>query len=398
LTLFRKLGYKPQTMGEEAFIIDTLTLKTKGFHQPQDLPVPFYGDIPWEKEVEGFSPPKEKPLFKRLHPSLQALAMLTCQLKERHSSLITPQRSWAIFTASQLEKERDKDHLKVLDSPKKISPAAGLALSATGVNFLVARMLGIRFYQGMSISHVCASGNHLLGQAKRAIEEGVQLALLVTINSMGSILRAAYHNRLGIISKKGEIRPFHKDRDGTVMADGLAVTLVASSSTVRASGIEPWARIAGVGERADAYHMYGLDPEGEALQGAVEDALRDAKIMAPEVSLIKSHGTGTRQNEAVEGRVIDFLFSRRPPMVTALKPYMGHTVVASALLELSYLLKNIRREGKVPPIPTTPPSQVDPQFQGLDLILQKPRPFQGGYLLSMAAGFGGFYSTAVLEI
>lgn len=385
-------------MGEEAFIIDTLTLKTKGFHKPKDLPVPFYGAIPWEREVEGFSPPVEKPLFKRLHFPLQALAMLTCQLREKHPSLMTPQRSWAIFTASQLERERDKTHLKVLDSPKRISPAAGLALSATGVNFLVARMLGIRFYRGMSISHVCASGNHLLGQAKRAIEEGAQVALLVTINSMGSVLRAAYHNRLGIISKRGEIRPFHRDRDGTVMADGLAVTLVASSSMVRDFGIEPLARIAGVGERADAYHMYGLDPEGEALQWAVEDALRDARITAADVLLIKSHGTGTRQNEAVEGRVIDFLFSRRPPMVTALKPYMGHTVVASALLELSYLLESIRREGKVPPIPTTPPSEVDPQFKGLDLILQEPRPFQGGYLLSMAAGFGGFYSAAVLEV
>ena len=385
-------------MVEEAFIIDTLTLRAKGFQKPADLPVPFYGGISWEKEVKGFNPPAEKPLFKRLHPSLQALAMLVCQLKERYPSIMTPQRSWAIFTAAQLERERDEDYLKALDAPKKISPAVGLALSATGVNFLVARMLGIRFYQGMSISHVCASGNHLLGQAKMAIKEGAQLVLLVTINSMGSILRAAYHNRLGIISKEGKIRPFHRDRDGTIMADGLAVALVASSSIVQTAGIEPLARIAGVGERADAYHMYSLDPEGEALQGAVEDALRDAKIMAQEVSLIKSHGTGTRQNDAVEGRVIDFLFSRRPPMVTALKPYMGHTVVACALLELSYLLEHIRREEKVPPIPTTPPSQVDSQFQGLDLVLEAPRPFQGGYLLSMAAGFGGFFSTAVLEI
>ncbi len=85
-------------------------------------------------------------------------------------------------------------------------------------------------------------------------------------------------------------------------------------------------------------------------------------------------------------------------MVTALKPYMGHTVVASALVELSYLFKNIRREGKVPPIPTTNPYQVDPQFQGLNLVLQEPHPFQGRYILSMATGFGGFYSTAVLEV
>ncbi len=105
LTPFRKLGYKLQAMGEEAYIIDALTLKTHGFRQPIELPVSFYGDIPWEKEIEGFNPPKGKPLFKMLHPSLKALAMLTYQLKERHSSLMTPQRSWAIFTASQLERE-----------------------------------------------------------------------------------------------------------------------------------------------------------------------------------------------------------------------------------------------------------------------------------------------------
>jgi len=245
---------------------------------------------------------------------------------------------------------------------------------------------------------VCASGNFLLKRAKETIENGAQAVLLITLNSMASVVRAAYHNRLGVISKSGTIRPFHKDRDGTIMADGLAVALVVSSTVLETTGTSPLARIAGGGEMADSYHMYGLDPEGEALQGAIEEALANSGILPDEIALVKCHGTGTQQNDAVEAGVLKRVFHRNNPLITALKPYFGHSVVSSALIELAHLLKGIRDRGEVLPIPTTPPDQVDPVAQELDLVLETPRPFPGGHVLSLGAGFGGFNSAVVLEV
>jgi 3-oxoacyl-[acyl-carrier-protein] synthase II len=324
--------------------------------------------------------------------------MTLLSLQETYPSLVDPSRKWAILTAPQMEMERDQEHLKALKSPKRISPRAGLALTATGLNFLAAKTLGIRFYRGETVAHVCASGNHLLKRAREAILEGAQVVLLVTLNSMASVVRAAYHNRLGVISRTGVIRPFHRDRDGTIMADGLAVALVASSSLVQATGTFPLARIVAGGEMADSYHMYGLDPEGEAIQKAIEEALALGRILPEEVSLVKSHGTGTRQNDAVEAGVLKRVFSRTSPLVTALKPYFGHSVVSSALVELAHLLKKIKKTGEVIPIPTTSQEELDPCCQGLDLVLQVPRPFEEGYILSLASGFGGFNSAVVLEI
>jgi len=399
LTATVNLSYKPQAMkNTEAFLIEILTVEAERLTPLQDLPVPYYGTIPWQERVKGFLPPKEKSLFRRLHPSLQTLMMVLSRLQDAHPTLVDPGREWAILTAPQLEKERDEEHLKVLESPRKVSPSAGLALSATGLNFLVAKTLGIRFYKGETVAHVCASGNHLLNRAKELIQEGAQSVLVVTLNSMASMVRAAYHHRLGIISKRGVIRPFHKDRDGTIMADGLAVALVVSASLVESTGVPPLARIVEGGEVADSYHMYGLDPEGEALQRAIEWALARGSLLPSEVRLVKCHGTGTQQNDAVEARVLKRLFHRSPPLVTALKPYFGHSVVSSALVELAHLLKGIRDRGEVLPIPTTSPHQVDPQCLGLDLVLEKPRPFPGGYLLSLASGFGGFHSAVVLEV
>ncbi len=383
---------------EEAFLVDILTIEARRLEPPLRLPVPFYGTVQWEKHVRDFTPDKEKTLFRRVHPALQALMMMTSILKDQYSSLMDSHRRWAILTASQLEKERDEEHLRALESPKKVAPTAGLALTPTGINFLIAKTLGIGHYQGESIAHVCASGNHLLKRARDAIHEGAHLVLIASLNSMASVVRAAYHNRLGIISKKGVIRPFHRDRDGTIMADGLAVALVASSSMVKAIGSPTLARIAGAGVLADAYHMYGLDPEGEVLHLAIERALSEASTMPPEVKTVKSHGTGTQQNDVVEATVIKRLFSKSPPHVTALKPYFGHSVVASALVELSHLLRNIKRKNEIMPIPTTPPESVDPLCKDLNLVLEDPCTFPGGYVLSLAAGFGGFHSAVVLEI
>ncbi len=393
------MGYKPQAMkGEEAYLIDIFTVEAQDLKAPPHLPVPFYGAIPWADKVQDFTPTREKSLFRKVHPSLQTLMMTLQTLQDTYPALLDPTRRWAILTAPQLERERDQEHLKALDSPRRVSPTAGLALTATGLNFLVAKTLGIRFYKGETVSHVCASGNYLLRRAREAIQAGAHGVLVVALNSMASTVRAAYHHRLGVISRKGVIRPFHRDRDGTIMADGLAVGLVVPSSLAKATGTQPLASLKGSGDTADSYHMYGLDPEGEALQSAIEEALAQAGLLTSEITLIKSHGTGTQQNDAVESGVIKRLFHRSYPLVTALKPYFGHSVVSSALVELAHLLKGIKKREEILPIPTTPPDQVDPQCQDLNLVLETPRPFPGGYILSLAAGFGGFHSAVVLEV
>lgn len=347
--------------------------------------------------MRDFTPTREIALYRKASPVLKALIQ---SLEPFLSYFPEPQR-WktAILASALLEKERDEEHKKALASPKKISPASGMVLTHNGINFLVAKYLGVRFYQGLGINHVCSSGNTLLGVARRWIAEGeTEIALVISINSMASILRTAYHQRLGIISKIGKIRPFHRERDGTIMADGIAVALVASERVTRFMGWEPWALILAEGERADSYQMYGLDPEGEALQLCIEEAISKASLLPEDIEIVRAHATGTQQNDSMEAGALKRVFSRKSPLVTALKPIFGHTVTSSALLETLYLIESMRERKEVPNIKNTSPSNVAPEARELSLVLKSPAPISRGKVLSLAAGFGGFYSATVLEV
>ncbi len=372
-----------------------------GFKPSPELPVPFYGKVNWEEQVKGFRPGLPFQGFNRLHPVLKTLVKLVDQVIQQVPQLMdNPRPRTGIYAAGLLEAERDH-LLEMVNGGRKIRPSHGPLLTHNGINYTVASYLGVPLYSGWGINHVCSSGNDLLRLALWEMErEMVEVALLVAVNSMQSRVRTAYHQVLGIVSPTGRVASFAADRDGTVVADGMVVMVLASPRWTERHGVPSLGHLLSSASVADSSHMYSLDPDGEAWSTALLDALRQASLTPQEISVVKAHGTGTKMNDQVESGVISRVFSRNRPLVTALKPRVGHTISASSLMELSILVEAMARGKKVCPVKGLSPGKVDPATTGLNLATcDREWPCNlPAKVVSMAAGFGGFYSAAVIEV
>ncbi|BAT71724.1 3-oxoacyl-[acyl-carrier-protein] synthase II [Thermosulfidibacter takaii ABI70S6] len=378
-------AYKRMIKRETMFtvIVEGKYFAPEHFDNTEGLPVAYYGKINWEEYVQ--EPKKRWKHFKRLPDVLKVLTNLLDRLSK--PELLAKYRV-AIVASAKLEKERDLVALKSKD-PKKIIPSDGYIFTHNAINLVTAQYLGIEGYYGLGIDHVCSSGLDVLGLGHKLILDGeVDVALAVTINSMATPSRTAYHYNLGVVSKHGKIRPFDRQRDGTIFADGMAVAVLCSEKVAEKENINPLALIKGYGAFSDAYHMFSMRENG---RGFIESIKKAVVNDIPHI--VKAHATGTKVNDAIEAKVYRELFEDKP-LVTALKPIFGHSVTSSGLVETLYLIDCLREEF-VPEIQNL--EEVDPECEGLKFVKERI-PFSHGKVLSVAAGFGGFFSALLLEV
>ncbi len=356
------------------YLVEGAYIAAESFRE-EGMKVPFYGKIRWQDQKQ---PSKNAPKYvRRLPPPLRCLLGLIDGLKTAKE--LAGYRV-AVLAACKLESEREELSFK---DPSRVSPSDGFVFTHNGANFAIAGYLGLSFYRGIGLDHVCSSGIDLLGMAYGMISrKEVDAAVVATVNSMADSVRVVYHKNLGVLSKSGVIRPFDERRDGTVFADSAAVAVVASERVVEDVGVTPLARIEGYSFVADTYHMFSIRESGEGFERVATEA---AGGKTPRV--IKAHATGTRVNDAAEARAYSRVFGREP-VVTALKPIFGHSVTSCGLTESLHLLEALR-EGRIPKIENL--ERPDASCEGITLALEE-LPFSGGYVLSVAAGFGGFYS------
>ncbi len=359
---------------------------------PADLPVKYYGKIDWGQEIQEYEPLRKYKLFKRIPDALKTLIKLLDSLTLLENLLSCTKRI-GIIAAGKLERERDEVAIRAYENPKLVNPSDGFIFTHNGINFLIANYLGIRFYKGLGIDHVCSSGNDVIGIAHNLIKDDVlDSAILVAINSMASVSRTSYHKILGVVSKSGKIRPFDEKRDGTVFADGIAIGLVTKENIMEKLNISESFSIEGYEMVCDSYHMFSLDDKGTSFKVLVEALLNKRNIPPHEIEFIKAHATGTKLNDLAESIAYNNIFGNSIS-VTALKPVTGHTVTASGLIETLLLLEYLKK-GKIPK--TINHEKLSEECAKIK-VLTDDTTYQGGYILSVSAGFGGFFSATILK-
>lgn len=242
-----------------------------------------------------------------------------------------------------------------------------------------------------TIANACSSGTDAIGRAAAWLREGrCDLALAGGSDELSRVTCLGFSSLM--ITSGAACRPFDRRRDGLNLGEGAGVlVLETEAGRERRRAPAPQGLVLGYGCSADGYHTTAPHPEGKGLRRAIRKALDEARIDASAIGLVNAHGTSTRDNDQVEGRVLADLFEDAVPVVST-KAYTGHTLGAAGALEAIFTLRQLR-DGEVPA--TAGFAEPDPECRILPTVSRTT--VRAEWALSNSLAFGGNNSALVLR-
>ena len=247
--------------------------------------------------------------------------------------------------------------------------------------------------QPISLSTACASGNTSIQLAIEAIRRRDCEAAL-SIATDGSVTAEALirFSLLSALSTNNEVpaaasRPFAKNRDGFIIAEGAGALVLESLEHAVARGARILGVLEGVGEMADSFHRTRSSPDAKPVIGCMRNALADAAISPDQIDYVNAHGTSTPENDRMEFTGMSAVFGERigSMPVSSNKSMIGHTLTAAAAIEAVISLLTIAN-GRIPP--TINYEVPDPAIP-LDVVPNVARDAQVKRVMSNSFGFGG---------
>ena len=257
--------------------------------------------------------------------------------------------------------------------------------------------------KGPNLSSVsaCATGTHSIGDAFRMIQRGDADAMIAggtesTITPLG----IGGFNVMKALSTRNDdptaaSRPFDKNRDGFVMAEGAGILILEEYESAKKRGAKIYAEICGYGLTGDAHHLTAPAPGGEGAARCIKMALSTAGVSADQVDYINAHGTSTHFNDLYETMAIKSVLGSHASkvMVSSTKSMTGHALGAAGGIEAVYALLAMER-GVVPP--TINYEEPDPECD-LDYVPNEARKADVKVALSNSFGFGGTNATLLFK-
>ena len=295
----------------------------------------------------------------------------------------------------------EKYHAAMLEGGyKKISP---FFIPMLIIN-LAPGHISIKFgAKGPNLSSVsaCATGTHSIGDAYHMIKRGDADAMIAggtesTVTPLGiggfAVMKALSTRN---DDPKGASRPFEKNRDGFVLAEGAGIVILEEYEAAKKRGAKIYAEIVGYGLSGDAYHLTAPAPEGEGAARCMKMALNNAGINPEQIDYINAHGTSTPFNDYFESLAVKKVFGdhAKKVMVSSTKSMTGHLLGAAGGVEAVFTLMAMER-GVVPP--TINYQEQDPECD-LDYVPNTARDAKVTYALSNNFGFGGTNATLLFK-
>ena len=243
------------------------------------------------------------------------------------------------------------------------------------------------------VSSACASGAHAIGEAADFIRSGrcdVMVAggaeAVVTpmaIAGFGSMRAMSTRNA----DPTAASRPWDRDRDGFVLAEGAAILILEDYEFAARRGARIYGEVCGYGTSSDAFHMTTPAPGGRGAATSMQYCLTDARVRPEQVGYINAHGTSTPAGDELEAEAIKKVFgdSAGSTWVSSTKSMIGHTLGAAGAVESVICLMALTT-GVVPPT-----INLDHPSEGcdLDFVPKTAREKKMNYVLNNSFGFGG---------
>jgi len=248
----------------------------------------------------------------------------------------------------------------------------------------------------LTVSTACAAGANAIGEAMRLLREGSADAV-VAVGSEAPLtpwimaaFAAAHALSERSVDPTAASRPFDRDRDGFVIAEGAAALVLERLPDAVARRARVRAELLGYARNTDAFHLVAPPPDGRGARDCMRLALEDAGLTPTDVAHVNAHGTSTTHNDAAEASAIRAVFGDAMPPVTSVKGVLGHSIGAAGAVEAVAGVLTLEH-GMIPP--TANYETPDPAL-GLDVVAE-PRALGDGVVLSNSFAFGGHNAVLV---
>ena len=252
----------------------------------------------------------------------------------------------------------------------------------------------------ISLSTACASGATAIQLGVEAIRRGeADAALCVATDGSVNPEGLVRFSLLSALSTQNDppqaaSKPFSKNRDGFVMAEGAGALVLESFEAATARGARILGVVAGCGELTDSFHRTRSSPDGKPIIGCVRKTLADAGMTPEHIDYINAHGTSTPENDKMEYLGISTVFGERAQQipVSSNKSMVGHTLSAAGAVEAIFSLLTLEHQ-RIPP--TINYEIADPAIP-FDVVPNKARYARVTAVRSNSFGFGGQNASLIL--
>ncbi|TXC93049.1 beta-ketoacyl-ACP synthase II [Metabacillus litoralis] len=296
--------------------------------------------------------------------------------------------------------EFEEQHKRFLDKgPRRVSPFIIPMFIPDMASGRVSIELGAKGINNCSVT-ACASGANSIGDSFRVIQNGIA-DMMVTGGAEAAITDmtiSGFANMTALSTNPDPntaSRPFDKNRNGFVIAEGAGTLILEELEHALARGAQIYGELVGYGATGDAYHITTPAPNGEGGQRAMKLALKDANLLADTVDYINAHGTSTHYNDLYETMAIKEVFGEHAYQlaVSSTKSMTGHLLGAAGAIEAIFSLLAIK-EGVLPPTINyeTPDEELD-----LDYVTNGAKRANINVVLSNSLGFGGHNATLIFK-
>jgi 3-oxoacyl-[acyl-carrier-protein] synthase II len=284
--------------------------------------------------------------------------------------------------------------------PDRVSPFLIPMMISDGASGNIAIRVGARG-PNMALATACASGTNALGEAAEMIRRGAADAMIAGASEAAICsLAMAGMNVMTALSTRNDdpqraSRPFDKNRDGFMMAEGAGILILESLEHAQARGANILCEFKGYGTSDDAHHISAPAENGAGAAISMSLALQDAGLKGDEIQYINAHGTSTQLNDKSETAAIKTVFGEQAYQipVSSTKSMTGHLLGASGALEAIVGTLTIQHEILPPTINYETP---DPNCD-LDYVPNQPRKTAVNNIMSNSFGFGGHNATLILS-
>lgn len=295
----------------------------------------------------------------------------------------------------------EQQHRNLLEKgPRRISPFFIPMLIMDMAAGRVAMRYGAKG-PNLAIATACATSAHALGEAAEIIRRGdADIMIAGGAEAAVSPLALGGFCSLRALSKRNDdppraSRPFDRDRDGFVMAEGAGIVLLELLDDAKKRGARIYGEILGYGATADAYHITDPEPEGEGMAASMSAALRDAQIPPEDIDYVNAHGTATSVGDLAETKALKRVFGDRAYKlpISSTKSVTGHLLGAGGAVEAIACLCATRDNIAPPTINLDNP---DPECD-LDYVPNVAREVPIRTTMTNSFGFGGHNATLILR-